>query len=73
MTSKRRPQNIAVPRMIAMYLSRKLTDFSSPAIGEAFSRNHATILHAVDATEKRMQESDEFTANVNTLIRQLKG
>lgn len=46
MSSKRRPQSIAVPRQIAMYLSRELTQHSYPSIAEAFGKNHATVLHA---------------------------
>ena len=46
MTSKQRPNNIAFPRQIAMYLCREMTDQSLPAIGNAFGRNHATVLHA---------------------------
>ena len=58
MSSKRRPANIAFPRQIAMYFSRKLTTLSLPAIAEQFSRNHATILHAVNSIEEKMEESD---------------
>ena len=46
MTSKRRPQSIAFPRQVAMYLCRDMTQHSLPAIGYAFGRNHATVLHA---------------------------
>ena len=47
MTSKRRPQNIAFPRQIAMYLARELTKTSLSEIGEAFGgRDHGTVLHA---------------------------
>ena len=46
MTSKRRPQSIAFPRQVAMYLCREMTDHSLPEIGLAFGRNHATVLHA---------------------------
>ena len=38
MTSKRRPENIAFPRQIAMYLSRQMTESSLNTIGEAFRR-----------------------------------
>ena len=71
MTSQKRPRNIAVPRMLAMYLSRKLTKHSLPAIGEAFNRNHATILHGISATEKRMDEDNAFRHAVGLLTRQL--
>ena len=72
MTSKRRPKNIAVPRQLAMYLSRKLTDRSSPAIAETFNRNHATILHAENTVERRMKEDVEFRHTVGKLERMLK-
>ncbi|MDL2248440.1 chromosomal replication initiator protein DnaA [Tyzzerella sp. OttesenSCG-928-J15] len=46
---KKRSQNIAHPRQIAMYLSRKLTDLSLPKIGEHFGgRDHSTIIHGCD-------------------------
>lgn len=42
----KRTKNIAEPRMVAMSLARELTQDSSTAVGAAFGRNHATILHA---------------------------
>jgi chromosomal replication initiator protein len=72
MTSKKRPNHIAFPRMVAMYLSRQLTDESLPQIGEAFNRNHATIMHAVSRIETRMDQDESFSAVVGTLSRQLR-
>ncbi len=69
---KKRPRNIATPRMIAMYLSRKLTDNSLPTIGDAFNRNHATILHAVDTIERKMGDDVNLRTNVSILTRQLR-
>ena len=47
--SQRRTRNIAYPRQIAMYLSRKLTDMSLPKIGEEFGgRDHTTVIHAYE-------------------------
>lgn len=54
--SRKRPANIAVPRQIAMYLCRDLTPHSLPAIGEAFGKNHATVLHACRLITKKEQE-----------------
>lgn len=68
---RKRPQNIAQARMVAMYLSRKLTKFSFPVIGDAFNRNHATIVHAVDAIGERMTNDDSLRATVNTITKQL--
>lgn len=49
MRAKRRSRAIAYPRQVAMYLARKLTDYSLPEIGEHFGgRDHTTVIHACD-------------------------
>ncbi len=65
MTSKRRPENIAFPRQIAMYLSRQMTESSLSVIGEAFGgRDHGTVLHACRLVKDRM----EVDANVRQVV-----
>lgn len=72
MTSKRRPTNIAVPRMLAMYLSRRLTPKSLQEIGSAFGgRDHGTVLHAVHTVEEKMAEDPNFNQTVETLMHKL--
>jgi chromosomal replication initiator protein len=68
MTSKRRPENIAFPRQIAMYLSRQLTESSLNTIGEAYGgRDHGTVLHACRLVKDRM----EVDANVRQVVHYL--
>jgi chromosomal replication initiator protein len=65
MSSKRRPENIAFPRQIAMYLSRHLTESSLSAIGESFGgRDHGTVMHACKLVKDRM----EVDANVRQVV-----
>jgi chromosomal replication initiator protein len=65
MTSKRRPENIAFPRQVAMFLSRQMTETSLAAIGEAFGgRDHGTVLHACRLVKDRM----EVDANVRQVV-----
>jgi chromosomal replication initiator protein len=65
MTSKRRPENIAFPRQVAMFLSRQMTESSLSAIGEAFGgRDHGTVLHACRLVKDRM----EVDANVRHIV-----
>jgi chromosomal replication initiator protein len=65
MTSKRRPENIAFPRQVAMFLSRQMTECSLNAIGEAFGgRDHGTVLHACRLVRDRM----EVDANVRQVV-----
>ena len=61
MTSKRRPENIAFPRQIAMYLARQLTDHSLSAIGDAFGgRDHGTVLHACRKIDQEAARNEEL-------------
>jgi chromosomal replication initiator protein len=72
MTSKRRPANIALPRMVAMYLSRRLTSASLNEIGEAFGgRDHGTVLHANRQIEERMKGDEKLRRIVTYLSEKL--
>jgi chromosomal replication initiator protein len=65
MTSRRRPENIAFPRQIAMFLSRQMTETSLSGIGDAFGgRDHGTVLHACRLVKDRM----EVDANVRQVV-----
>ncbi len=72
MTSKRRPENIAFPRQIAMFLSRQLTEHSLSAIGETFGgRDHGTVLHACRLVKDRMEIDANVRQTVHYLEKQL--
>ena len=65
---KKRSNNIAYPRMIAMYLSRMLTDESFPRIGLEFGgRDHSTVIHAVDKIESDLRENGELKNIINEI------
>jgi chromosomal replication initiator protein len=72
MTSKRRPENIAFPRQIAMYLSRQMTESSLNTVGEAFGgRDHGTVLHACRLVKDRMEVDSNVRQVVHYLEKQL--
>jgi chromosomal replication initiator protein len=72
MTSKRRPENIAFPRQVAMFLARQLTDSSLNTIGEAFGgRDHGTVLHACRLVKDRMEVDGSVRQVVSYLEKQL--
>ena len=72
MTSKRRPQNIAFPRQVAMYLARELTKSSLAEIGDAFGgRDHGTVLHAHRLVKSKMLGEEKVRQVVSFLDSQL--
>lgn len=72
MLSEKRIHNLAEARMIAMYLSRRLTGLSSTDVGEAFGRNHATVLHAERQIPVRCKRNEALRLAISQLERQLK-
>jgi len=74
MYSKRRPANIAMPRQIAMYLAKELTQKSFPDIGDLFGgRDHTTVLHAVKKITEQRTKNAELNHQLHILEQQLRG
>ena len=74
MCGKKRTQNIAYPRQIAMYLSRKLIDMSLPKIGERFGgRDHSTIIHGCDKIFTELEKNSNLQKTMDELEKKIKG
>ena len=72
MQSKRRPNAIAFPRQIAMYLCRQLTRHSLQEVGDAFGgRDHGTVIHAIKTVENMMETDQSVRGSVDFLKSQL--
>lgn len=70
--SQRRTRNVAYPRQIAMYLSRKLTDMSLPKIGEEFGgRDHTTVIHAYEKISGNLKTDDSLQHTINDLTKKV--
>ncbi len=66
---QRRTQIVALPRQVAMYLLRQLTDLSLTEIGRVFGgRDHTTVLYACDKIGRRINSEEAFREKVNALI-----
>ena len=66
--NKKRTQNIAYPRQIAMYLCRELADMSYPRIGELFGgRDHTTVIHAYEKISNKSKVDSKLQNDLNAL------
>lgn len=70
--SSSRQQNIARPRQIAMYLSRKLTNYSLVKIANSFDRDHSTVMHGCEKIESMMKEDLAFSKEISKLKEMIK-
>jgi len=69
--SRRRSPHIALPRQVAMYLCRLHLGTSYPRIGELFSRDHSTAIHAFNTTQQRLRRDAAFQDVVAHIERSL--
>ncbi|MDI6793229.1 MAG: chromosomal replication initiator protein DnaA [bacterium] len=73
MKSKKRSAMIALPRQIAMYLCRKLTDYSTTELGKEFGgRDHTTILFASNKIKNDIKKDSNLEENINIIINKIR-
>ena len=71
--TKKRSNDIAYPRHIAMYISRVIMlDESYASIGDAFKRDHSTVMNAVKKIKKMVTEDTELQEIINELVTNIK-
>ena len=70
---KSRQRPLVTARQTAMYVVRELTELSYPAIARLFGgRDHTTVIHAVDKTQRVIKERKEVYEQVTQLIKKFK-
>jgi len=67
--SRNNAKHISFPRQVAMYLCKRLTSKSLPAIGAAFGgKHHTTVLHAIRKIEGMRERDKEFARILNGFL-----
>jgi len=72
--SRRRARNIVLPRQVAMYVAREVTQLSLPEIGLGFGgKDHTTVIHAVNKIKKEIKTNSSVQAAVEKILRFFQG
>ena len=72
MKSKKRNPNLVVPRQVAMYLCKTLTDETLERIGLEFSgKNHATVIHSCNKIENLIKTNPDMKKTIDDIQKQL--
>jgi len=59
--SKSNARQIVIPRQVAMYLCKKLTDLSYPEIGKLFNdKHHSTVMYSVEKVAELRKNDPDF-------------
>ncbi len=70
--SNRRKANLVLARKAAMYITREITQLTYEEIGEAFGRDHTTVLYNVQTTEKFLQDKPYEKELIEDIIKNLR-
>lgn len=71
--SKKRMKNVVLPRQVAMYLAKRLTDASLVEIGRKFGgKDHATVLYAIKKIEEKVKKDLVFKEMIEELERKIR-
>ena len=67
--SRSSSRTVALPRQIAMYICRSLTNSSLPQIGKSFGgKHHSTVIHSIRKIEDRRKRDREFNTLINSFL-----
>ncbi|MEX1045865.1 MAG: chromosomal replication initiator protein DnaA [Actinomycetota bacterium] len=72
LTSKNRSRPLTTARHVGMYLMRECTGLSLVKIGEAFDRDHTTVLHGINKVETLMRARGSTYRQVQDLTRTIR-
>ena len=71
-SSKKKSQDIVVPRQIAMYLCRKFTEISLQELGHILGkRDHSTVMHSVEKIQNEIDTNESTRNIVNVIIKKI--
>ncbi len=72
--SKKRVKKLVMPRQLAMYLSRELTQASLNDIGQRFGgKDHSTVLHAINKVKEMIAQGGETAEQAQRITRLING
>ena len=70
---KKRTQNIAFARQLAMYIGRELTDYSTTELGQDFGgRDHTTVMHSIEKIKGKLLTDPTLESTIESLKRSIK-
>ncbi len=72
LVTKKRSNDVAYPRHIAMYLAREVLGESYPHIGDVFNRDHSTVMNAVKKVRSNLSGDKELAEKLQELVNNIR-
>jgi chromosomal replication initiator protein len=72
--AKNNSRSVVVPRQIAMYMAKHMTEASLPEIGRQFGgKHHTTVMHSISKIDGQRREDKDLNRLINKLTETLNG
>ena len=71
--SKKKTDNIANARHVAIYIIKKVLGLSYPSIGQIFERDHSTVIASVNKVDLNIRTKNNYEAEIQSLIKEING
>ena len=69
---KKRTKNIVLPRQLAMYIAKEMTEYSTTEIGSEFGgRDHTTVMHSLDKIKDSIKTDSSLDLHIQSLKRKI--
>jgi len=70
---KKKAQNVAFPRQLAMYIGREMTDYSTTELGQEFGgRDHTTVMHSIDRVKGKLLTDPTLESTIDLIKQAIK-
>jgi chromosomal replication initiator protein len=67
--SRNNSKSVAMPRQVAMYLCKALTNASLPEIGRSFGgKHHSTVIHSLKKVEDLRKRNPDFNSLISGFL-----
>ena len=73
MKSRSKRREVYLPRQVAMFLCRKLTNGSLEAIGKAFNKKHASVIYSIATMERKVRDDPRIGRQIEFLTEKVRG
>ena len=69
---KKRTKNIVLPRQLAMYIAKEMTEYSTTELGSEFGgRDHTTVMHSIDKIKDAIKTDSSLDLHIQSLKRKI--
>lgn len=73
MKSKKKTDNVASARHIAIYIIKQMTELTLKEVGAIFGRDHSTVISSIDKVDRNIKTVNNYENEINRIMKEVRG